>query len=192
MSHGDTGGQIIWRSFKSILRAQFESPVRESRARIELLKLAQWKGENACTYMARTKSPLYKVPGFEMKSALQQWILGLRQPYRLEAAKSAPQTLAEAELLVSRLEDAYEFSKAGKEESSSGSKNKTSSDQQQGKKKTKNNAGNTGRNWGKLTQGQSRWNNGQQSSASHQQTQQNRGQGFNRGQGQAGQPRPPR
>ena len=57
--------------FKSILRAQFDSPVRESRARIELLKLVQRKGENACTYMARTKSLLYKVPGFEMKTALQ-------------------------------------------------------------------------------------------------------------------------
>ena len=86
-----------------------------------------------------------------MKSALQQWILGLRQPYRLEAAKSTPQTLAEAELLVARLEDTYEFSKASKEESSSRSKNKTSSDQQQGKKKANKNAGNTGRNWGKLT-----------------------------------------
>ena len=177
--------------FKMLLKTQFESPVRENRARTELLSLAQRKGENACTYMARTKTLLHKVPGYDMKTALQQWILGLRQPYRLEAAKSAPRTLAEAELLVSPLEDACEFSKAGKEESSSGSKNKSSSDQQQGKKKANKNAGNSGGNWGKLTQGQSSGNKGQQSSASHQQTQQNRGQGFNCGQGQAGQPRPP-
>ena len=49
--------------FKMLLRTQFESPVRENRARTELLSLAQRKGENACTYMARTKSLLHKVPG---------------------------------------------------------------------------------------------------------------------------------
>ena len=158
-----------------LLRSQFESLVRENRARTKLLSLAQRKGENACIYMACTKSLLHRVPGYDMKTALQQWILGLWQPYRLEAAKSAPKTPAEAELLVSRLEDTYELSKAGKEESSSGSKNKSSSDQQQGKKKANKNAGNTGGNWGKSTQGQSSGNKGQQSSASHQQTQQNCG-----------------
>ena len=61
-----------------LLRAQFESPVRETRARTELLNLAQRKGENAVTYMARTKSLLHRVPGYDMKTALQQWILGLR------------------------------------------------------------------------------------------------------------------
>ena len=101
-----------------LLSAQFESPVRETRARTQLLQLSQKKGENASTYMARTKSLLHRVPGYDMKTALQQWILGLRQPYRLEAAKAAPKTLSEAELLISRLEDAYEFSNAVKGESS--------------------------------------------------------------------------
>ena len=64
--------------FKMLLQAQFESPVRETRARTELLNLSQRKGENACTYMARTKSLLHKVPGYDTKTALQQWLLGLR------------------------------------------------------------------------------------------------------------------
>ena len=64
--------------FKMLLQAQFESLVRETRARTELLHLHQRKGENACTYMARTKSLLHKVPGYHMKTALQQWLLRLR------------------------------------------------------------------------------------------------------------------
>ena len=103
-----------------LLQAQFESPVRETRARTELLHLHQRKGENACTYMARTKSLLHKVPGYDMKTALQQWLFGLRQPYRLEAAKAFPKDLSEAERIVARLEDAMEFSQAGREESVKG------------------------------------------------------------------------
>ena len=122
--------------FKMLLRAQFESPVRETRARTELLNLAQRKGENAVTYMARTKSLLHRVPGYNMKTALQQWILGLRQPYRLEAAKENPRTLSEAEHLVARLEEAYEFSKAGKEESSTSKKGNNGD--QSGKQKKRN------------------------------------------------------
>ena len=57
-----------------------------------------------------------------MKMALQQWILGLRQPYRLEATKDNPKTLAAAEHLVACLKKAYEFSKSGKEESSTSKK----------------------------------------------------------------------
>ena len=105
---------------KMLLKAQFESPVRETRARVELIHLGQKKGENASTYMARTKTLLHKVPGYDLKTALQQWVLGLRQPYRLEAAKASPQTLAEAERLVARLEDAMEFARAGKDESGTG------------------------------------------------------------------------
>ena len=66
--------------FKMLLQAQLESPMRETRAQTELLHLHQRKGENACTYMARTKSLLHKVPGYDMKTALQQWLLRLRQP----------------------------------------------------------------------------------------------------------------
>ena len=61
-----------------LLKAQFESPVHESRARVELIHLSQKKGENASTYMARTKNLLHKVPGYDLKMALQQWLLGLR------------------------------------------------------------------------------------------------------------------
>ena len=127
-----------------LLRAQFESPVRETRARTELLTLAHKKGENAVTYMARTKSLLHRVPGYDMKTALQQWILGLRQPYRLEAAKENPQTLAAAEHLVARLEEAYEFSRSGKEESSTSKKGNNGD--QGGKQKKRNFvAGQTGK-----------------------------------------------
>ena len=70
--------------------------------------------------MARTKSLLHKVPGYDMKTALQQWLLGLRQPYRLEAAKAFPKDFSEAERIVARLEDAIEFSQAGREESVKG------------------------------------------------------------------------
>ena len=70
--------------------------------------------------MARTKSLLHKVPGYDMKTALQQWLLRLRQPYRLEAAKAFPKDLSEAERIVARLEDAMEFSQAGREESAKG------------------------------------------------------------------------
>lgn len=48
--------------------------------------------------------------------------------YRLEAAKENPRTLAEVEHLVTRLEEAYEFSRSGKEESSS-SKKRNNGDQ---------------------------------------------------------------
>jgi hypothetical protein len=106
---------------KMLLRASFESPVREQRARSELLNLHQKSGENASAYMSRTRALLHKVPGYDEKTALQQWILGLRQPYRLEAAKAYPKTLSEAELLVARLEDATEFAKGGRDE---GQKNK--------------------------------------------------------------------
>ena len=136
--------------------------------------------------MARTKSLLHRVPGYDMKTALQQWILGLRQPYRLEAAKAAPKTLSEAELLIARLEDAYEFSNTAKGESSQqkGTQGKSDGKQQDKKKNANKNDGNSGGNWGNK-------NKGQQGSANRQQNQQNRGQGSNRGQGQAGQPRPP-
>ena len=109
-----------------LLQAQFESPVRETRARTELLNLRQRKGENACTYMARTKSLLHKVPGYDTKTTLQQWLLGLRQPYRLEAAKAFPKDLSEAERIVARLEDAMEFSQAGREEGAKGKTNRGS------------------------------------------------------------------
>ena len=79
-----------------------------------------------------------------MKTALQQWILGLRQPYRLEAAKDNPRTLAVAEHLVARLEEAYEFSKSGKEESST-SKKGNNGDQARNKKKKNFNAGQAGK-----------------------------------------------
>ena len=101
---------------KLLLRTAFESPVREQRARSELLNLQQRTGENASTYMARTRALLHKVPGYDEKTALQQWLLGLKQPYRLEAAKQYPRTMAEAELLVSRLEDAMEFAKGGRDD----------------------------------------------------------------------------
>ena len=68
--------------------------------------------------MARMKTLLTKVLGYNYKTTLQQWILGLRQPFRLEAAKAYPKTLAEAEALVCRLEDAMEFYKGGREDSS--------------------------------------------------------------------------
>ena len=143
MSRGNKRPESI-EEFKLLLRAQFESPVREQRARTELLTLAQKKGENAVTYMARTKSLLHRVPGYDMKTALQQWILGLRQPYRLDAAKENPRTLAEAEHLVARLEEAYEFSRSGKEESSTSKK--ANNGDQGGKQKKRNfNAGQAGK-----------------------------------------------
>ena len=74
--------------------------------------------------MARTKSLLHKVPGYDMKTALQQWLLGLRQPYRLEAAKASPKDLSEAERLVAKLEDAIEFSQAGRDENVKGKASK--------------------------------------------------------------------
>ena len=118
-----------------LLRAQFESPVRENRARAELLRLQQRSTETASTYMARMKTLLTKVPGYDYKTALQQWILGLRQPFRLEAAKAYPKTLAEAEALVCRLEDAMEFCKGGREDSSK-QKASGSGNQDQQKKKS--------------------------------------------------------
>ena len=101
---------------KLLLRTAFESPVREQRARSELLNLQQRTGENASSYMARTRALLHKVPGYDERTALQQWVLGLRQPYRLEAAKQYPKTLAEAETLVARLKDAMEFAKGGRDD----------------------------------------------------------------------------
>ena len=143
LSRGNKRPESI-EEFKLLLRAQFESPVREQRARTELLTLAQKKGENAVTYMARTKSLLHRVPGYDMKTALQQWILGLRQPYRLEAAKENPRTLAAAKHLVARLEEAYEFSRSGKEEGSTFKKGNNGD--QGGKQKKRNfNAGQTGK-----------------------------------------------
>ena len=131
-----------------LLKAQFESPVRETRARVELIHLGQKKGENTSTYMARTKTLLHKVPGYDLKTALQQWVLGLRQPYRLEAAKASPQTLAEAERLVARLEDAMEFVRASKDESGTG---KASGGDQKKEKKDKN-AGKSGGTSGTVQQ----------------------------------------
>ena len=113
---------------KLLLRSAFESPVREQRARSELLNLQQRSGENASTYMARTRALLHKVPGYDEKTALQQWLLGLRQPYRLEAAKQYPKTMAEAELLVSRLEDAMEFAKGGRDDTQKAKQPKTGND----------------------------------------------------------------
>ena len=89
-----------------MLRARFESPIRESRARTKLLKLSQKKGEDACTYMARTRSLWQRVPGTDEQTALLAWIYGLREPFCFEAAKTGPKTLAEAEFLVTRMEDA--------------------------------------------------------------------------------------
>ena len=91
---------------KWLLRAQFESPICESRARTKLLKLSQRKWEDACAYMAHTKSLLHRVPGVDETMAMQLWIRGLRQPFCIEAAKSFPRTLAKAESLVACMEDA--------------------------------------------------------------------------------------
>jgi hypothetical protein len=66
---------------KALLRAHFDSPVREMRARAELLRLSEKQGEDACTYMARTRSLMHKVPGFDEKTAVLKWIYGLRQPF---------------------------------------------------------------------------------------------------------------
>ena len=44
--------------------------------------------------------------------------MGLRAPYKLEAFKANLKTLAEAELFVSNLEDAYELARAGPGETS--------------------------------------------------------------------------
>ena len=125
-----------------LLRTTFESPVREQRARTELLNLQQRSGENASAYMARTRTLLHKVPGYDEKTALQQWLLGLRQPYRLEAAKQYPKTMAEAELLVSRLEDAMEFARGGRDDQAKtrqtqrGQQQQTQRSQQQPAQKT--------------------------------------------------------
>ena len=159
-----------------MLHGQFESPVRETRAQTELLQLSQKKGENAIMYMAHTKSLLHHVPGYDMKTALQQWILGLWQPYRLEATKAAPKTLSETELLIARPEDAYEFSNVSKGESSQqkATQGKAKGKQQEKKKNANKTHGNFGGNWGNK-------NKGQQGSASRQQNQPNHGQGSNRG-----------
>ena len=106
----------------------FESLVHEQRARSELLNVQQWSAENASAYMARTHALLHKVPGYDEKTALQHWLLGSRQPYRLEAAKQYPKTMAEAELLVSRLEDAMEFAKGGRDDTQKAKQPKTSND----------------------------------------------------------------
>ena len=133
---------------KMLLCAQFESPVRENRARAELLRLAQKADENASTYMARTKMLLSKVPNYDTKTALQQWILGLRPNFRLEAAKANLKTMAEAEALICRLEDAMEFCRSapdsgtkqkafgsGKQEQKKGQKGQQTGGQQKGQKK---------------------------------------------------------
>ena len=121
---------------KLLLRTAFESPVREQRARSELLNLQQRTGKNASSYMARTRALLHKVPGYDERTALQQWVLGLRQPYRLEAAKQYPKTLAEAEALVARLEDAMEFAKGGRDDTQKKPQQKSSNDS--GKQNMKN------------------------------------------------------
>ena len=89
-----------------MLRARFESPIHESRARTKLLKLSQRKGEDACAYMAWTRSLLQRVPGIDEKTALLLWIYGLREPFRFEAAKTNPKIVAEVEILVACMEDA--------------------------------------------------------------------------------------
>lgn len=170
-----------------LLRAQFESPVRETRARTELLNLSQRKGENAVAYMSRTKSLLHRVPGYDMRTALQQWILGLRQPYRLEAAKASPKSLAEAEHLVARLEEAIEFSKAGKDDTAASKKGNNGD--QSGKSKR---GGFKGGNPNKGANQPSSWKKaGNTSSAGNQQYSQGPSQGFPSGRGQAGPSRPP-
>ena len=102
---------------KMLIRAAFESPVREQRARTELLRLSQRQGENAQAYMARTKALLTKIPGYDLKMVLHQWVLGLRAPFQVEVAKTYPSTLSEAEAMVSRLEDALDFGKGGRSDS---------------------------------------------------------------------------
>ena len=106
ISHGERRPESL-EELKGLLRARFESPIHESRARTKLLKLSQKKGEDACKYMARTRSLLQRVPGMDEKTALLSWIYGLREPFRFEAAKTAPRTLAEAEVLVACMEDAF-------------------------------------------------------------------------------------
>ena len=65
----------------------------------------------------------------------------MRQPYRLEAAKAFPRMLAEAELLVSRLEDAMEFAKGGRDEGSQKKQAKSGDDSNQQNKKEEKNQG---------------------------------------------------
>ena len=79
--------------FRMLLRAQFELPMCEHKARAELCNLAQKKGESACAYMACTKALIHKVPGYDMRTALHQWLTGLHPPYRLEAAKVGPKDI---------------------------------------------------------------------------------------------------
>ena len=116
---------------KRLLRARFESPIRESRARTRLLKLSQKTGEDACKYMARTRSLLQRVPRTDEQTALWWWIYGLRQPFRFEAAMSDPKTLAEAEFFVARMEDVIS--------------GKADSDQRNERKKRRKHAGKSGR-----------------------------------------------
>ena len=78
--------------------------------------------------MARTRALLHKVPGYDEKTALHHWMLGLRQPYRLEAARQYPKTLTEAEALVARFEDAMEFAKGGRDDAQKKSQQKSSQD----------------------------------------------------------------
>ena len=60
--------------------------------------------------MARLKTIMYKISDFhDEQMALCQWTLGLRPPFRWEVAKKNPKTLREAEVLVTRLEDAMEL-----------------------------------------------------------------------------------
>ena len=115
-----------------MLRAHFDSPIREMCAKTELLRLKQKKGEDACTYMARTRSLMHRVPGFDEKTALIKWIYGLRRPFCIEAIKVGPKTLAEAEILVVHMEDAL--------------KGRKCDDQQKKKSQRGKHAGNSGRN----------------------------------------------
>ena len=67
--------------------------------------------------MARLKTILYKISFFDdEKTALHQWTLGLRQPFRLEVAKMNPKTLSEAEAVVTRLEHAMELVNGGNDD----------------------------------------------------------------------------
>jgi hypothetical protein len=174
-----------------LLRAAFESPVREQRARTELLRLQQRSGENAATYMARTKALLTRVPGYDTKTVIQQWVLGLRQPHRYEVAKTYPRTLAEAETLVSRLEDAMEFAKSGRDDQTKQKQNKSGEGQSQNQQK-KTWAG-QGRGRGAGNTSTSSGGRGQGYQQKQGNTSSSQGQGnFNRGQGSSGfQYRPP-
>ena len=82
------------------MRAAFESPLREQRARTELVRLIYGYDETVPCYMARLKILLTKIPEHDIQMALHQWTLGLRQPFKVELAKMYPKTLGEAEAMA--------------------------------------------------------------------------------------------